>query len=293
MKRRPRILVVFKKSAYQVYALEKREKKVRSLIRRHAASMEKLTQAHQAHNEALDAVANAAEAAGAEVRLVYRAHLRKTTNVDLVVTVGGDGTLLDASHRVDGVPLLGVNSNPASSVGFLTGATKDTFPLVLDQVLRGRLEPLTLLRLDVLLNERSLGTPVLNDVLICHSNPAATSRYALRNGHRSEEQKSSGIWVATPAGSTAAILSAGGQQDELTAQRFQYRVREPYAPPGVKLDLVHGFVTPPAELVVESYMRQGAVFLDGSHIRYAMGMGDEVIVKAHESPLHLYRPARA
>lgn len=287
--RRPRILVVFKKSAYQVYAVERKEKKVRALLRQNAASVRILTESHEAHEHSLLRVMDACAAAGADVKQVYRAHMRKVHNVDLVVTVGGDGTLLDASHKIDGVPMLGVNSNPARSVGFLTGCNADSFPETLNAILDGKRKPLQLLRLDVAINDRSVRVPVLNDVLFCHVNPAATSRYTLLHGKKREEQKSSGIWIATPAGSTAAILSAGGHAETLHARRFQFRVREPYAPPGHEVKLVHGFVRPPGKLEFESYMREGAIYIDGSHIRFRLGMGDRVTITEHAHPLTVYR----
>ncbi|MBI5497666.1 MAG: NAD(+)/NADH kinase [Deltaproteobacteria bacterium] len=292
MARRRTILVVYKKSAFQLYALERKEPKVRALMRRGSVQTRIMAQSHLEHAASLQAVLGACRATGADVREVYRAHLRSTSHADLVVTVGGDGTLLDASHRVARTPLLGVNSNPTRSVGFLTGATAATFADVLEGVLARTLRPLRLLRLDVAINGRSLGVPVLNDVLFCHVNPAATSRYTLQLGRAREEQKSSGAWVATAAGSTAAVLSAGGQRDDMEARRFQYRVREPYAPPGTVVHHVGGFVGSHGLLRFISGMREGAVFVDGSHLRFPVGMGDVLTLSARAPALYLVRPGR-
>lgn len=290
--RRPRVLVVYKKSAYQLYAVEKREPKVRALLRRNASSVRQLEQSHRAHERAREVVIRACIEAGAHVKEVYRAHLRPTRNVDLVVTVGGDGTMLDASHRLLDVPLLGVNSNPNRSVGHLTGANAQTFPTVLASVLAGALKPLNIMRLEVFLNGRSLKVPILNDVLFCHANPAATSRYHFQVGRRAEEQKSSGVWVSTPTGSTAAMRGAGGRAQAMTERRFQWRVREPWAPPGKQVALVGGLVGTSGRVTWTSMMRDGAVFLDGSHIRHTVGMGDVVEVAAHPVALQLVRPPR-
>ena len=75
---------------------------------------------------------------------------------------------------------------------------------------------------------------VLNDVLFSHPIPAATTRYAIRRDGRAEEQRSSGVWIATAAGSTAAIHSAGGKILPITSQRLQFVVREPYEKRGVR-----------------------------------------------------------
>lgn len=291
MPQRPRILVVYKKSAFQLYT-ERKEPKVRALIARGARHAQVLEKSHTHHNAALETVVAACRATGADVRRIYRAHLRDTTQADLVVTVGGDGTVLDASHRVLHTTVLGVNSNPTRSVGYLTAATAATFGDILEGVLSGTITPLRLLRLAVHINGELLPTPVVNDVLFCHANPAATSRYMLHAARSREEQKSSGLWIAAPAGSTAAVLSAGGTRDAMEARRFQYRVREPYAPPGQVVRLVGGFVPQRGRLSITSHLRDAAVFLDGAHLKHAVGMGDEVTITSHPAVLRLVRPRR-
>lgn len=286
----PRILVVYKKSAYQLYAVEKREPKVRAMIRRGAPTARILLRSHEVHEHARATVVEACRRAGAHVKELYRAHMRSVARVDLVVTVGGDGTVLDASHRVGTVPLLGVNSNPERSVGFLTGTDAAGFEKVLHEVLDGSLSPRRLMRLAVTLNGRDLRVPILNDLLFTHANPAAMSRYKLQNGARSEEHKSSGVWVATPTGSTAAISSAGGDTQPMDDRRFQWRVREPYARPGKVVAMKGGYTGARGRLSLTCLMRDGAVFLDGSHIRHAVGMGDVLEVTAHPQDLWLVRP---
>ena len=63
-----------------------------------------------------------------KVLMVERAHaMFDASDADLVVAVGGDGTLLAASHNVVDVPILGVNSAPGHSVGFFCAAKRPTF----------------------------------------------------------------------------------------------------------------------------------------------------------------------
>src|SRR5207247_2193761 len=129
----------------------------------------------------------------------------------LIVTVGGDGTLLKTSHHVGPiVPVLAINSAPKYSVGFFAGAAKGRVRGVIAAALDGRLERTVLARMRVEKNGRVLERRVLNEILFCHLNPAATSRYILRleNGEpQQESQRSSGLWVGPPAGSTAAQRS--------------------------------------------------------------------------------------
>src|SRR5205085_3194359 len=112
-----------------------------------------------------------------------------------------------ASHWVTGACLLGVNSAPKSSVGYLSIARRSNVVRTLAQIARGTLLPQQVTRIEAEVAGHRL-PPALNDFLLAHQQPAATSRYRLRLGPRAEDHRSSGLWVATPAGSTAGIHSA-------------------------------------------------------------------------------------
>lgn len=210
---------------------------------------------------------------------------------DLVVTVGGDGTLLDASHHVRRqLPMLGVNSAPASSVGFLTACRAPTFAQTLDALCAGELRPIAVQRLGVKVGRRLLPEPVLNDVLYCHDNPAMVTRYRLATPQAEELQQSSGVWISTPAGSTAAFRSAGGTPMSLTARSFAFIVREPYAPPGSALQLTGEMLESDEVLAIESRVSAASLFIDGSYRRHPVHYGDVISFSLHPSPLLLVRP---
>jgi NAD+ kinase len=205
----------------------------------------------------------------------------------LVVTVGGDGTLLSTSHWVTGAAVLGVNSAPRSSVGYLTLARRATIARTLARIERGTLLPKPVARLEVELEGRVL-PPALNDVLIAHERPAATSRYHLRLGAKQARHRSSGLWVATAAGSTAGIRSAGGRAMDLTARRLQFRARELYRPYGREVALESGFVPETGTLVVESAMEAGWLFPDGTRLATAFPFGSRAVFRIAEQPLLLF-----
>ena len=119
---------------------------------------------------------------------------------DCVITVGGDGTFLEAARKVKRQLLIGVNCSPSTSVGKLCVATAENFEKILKNILADniRFHCLNKLRLKVKRSRQSL--ECLNDVLICHENPAAMSRYILSIDSMQEEQRGSGIWIATSAG---------------------------------------------------------------------------------------------
>ena len=217
---------------------------------------------------------------------------RAIAGARLVISVGGDGTLLSASHWVTGASLLGVNSAPRSSVGYTTIARRANVARVLARIGSGDLLPQPVARIEVEL-EGKLLPPALNDVLIAHEQPAATSRYRLRLGRRAEDHRSSGLWVATAVGSTAGIRSAGGEAMALGDRRLQFRARELYRANGRGASLEAGFVEPEQSLVVESAMEAGWLFIDGSRMAVRFPFGARAIFRVAEQPLLLFAdPAR-
>src|SRR5690606_40113643 len=100
--------------------------------------------------------------------------------VSLVVTVGGDGTLLAASHSVHDVPILGVNSAPRYSVGVFCAARAQGIRKTLADALEGRLPETRFSRMAVSVNGQVRSERVLNEALFCHAVPAATSNYILQ-----------------------------------------------------------------------------------------------------------------
>ncbi|HTB77278.1 MAG TPA: NAD(+)/NADH kinase, partial [Polyangiaceae bacterium] len=255
---------------------------------------------HIDHTETIEEVRKALADLGAEAVWHDRPHhFRVDVPCDLVVTVGGDGTLLGASHGIGPeVPLLGVNSAPAHSIGFFCAARKGHVHEALSAALDGTLDRATLTRMRVELNGRVLHDRVLNEVLFSHASPAATSRYILRlqaraegepgSGPRTlaeEEYKSSGLWVGPAAGSTAAQRSAGGTVLPLESPDLQYVVREPYRPHDEPLKMTMGLVVGEQTLEVKSRMRQARVFLDGDHLVHDVTIGDVVSMRRSSEPL--------
>ncbi|XP_030516599.2 NADH kinase [Rhodamnia argentea] len=234
-------------------------------------------------------------------------------NVDMVVTVGGDGTLLHASHFVDdSIPLLGVNSDPTQvaeveefgdqydatrSTGYLCAATVDNFEQILDDILEGQVQPSELSRIAICVNSAPLSTYALNDVLLAHSCPAAVSRFSFRikrKGHPCSPVvncRSSGLRVSTAAGSTAAMLSAGGYQMPILSRDLQYMIREPISP-GVASNLMHGFLNPGQSMEVAWFCKEGAIYIDGCNVLYTVKDEDTLEISSKAPVLKVYLPPR-
>jgi NAD+ kinase len=213
---------------------------------------------------------------------------RLLSRARLVITIGGDGTLLTAAHHIGDGVALAVNSAPRDSIGHFCLTDRRGFEARLRSVEEGRLRPLRLSRLASTLDSRPLPELATNDLLIAHDHPAATSRYRLSVGAQGEEHRSSGIWIATAAGSTAGIRSAGGWRMPLRSRRFQYRVRELYREPGRRYRLAAGFVGAGESLGVDSRMEDGWIFIDGARTAYRFRFGAHLEVRVSERPLHLF-----
>lgn len=132
---------------------------------------------------------------------------------ELVVVLGGDGTLIHAARLLSGreVPILGVN---LGSLGFMTEIPADELFPLMDEVLAGRFRVDSRMKLRCRLvrgGETVIEAEVLNDVVI---NKGALARIADHetsvDGVPITTYKADGVILATPTGSTAYSLSAGG-----------------------------------------------------------------------------------
>lgn len=284
---RPRVLVVYKKSTYQRYAGRDHER-LKQLISSHDVSVQGLLQEHEIHQETLRRAKRALRELGARAVLRYRPEPMPEEPWDLIVTLGGDGTLLWASHLAGAeTPMLAINSAPDTSVGYFCAGDGHDVDEVLAAALAGRLKTHRLCRMQVDLDDRVVSTRVLNDALYCHQSPAATSRYVLRHGGEQERQMSSGVWVGPAAGSTAAIRSAGGKVLPIGSQKIQFVVREPYRGVANKYRLVKGLVGPGDDLRITSRMTKGRIFLDGTQKVHAVAIGQRIRLTLSEEPLTL------
>ncbi len=133
--------------------------------------------------------------------------------VDLVIVVGGDGTLLNAARSVAdaGVPLLGIN---LGRLGFLADVSPEQMTPELDRILDGNFtaEDRTLLHARVLRGGQVVAeSDALNDVVVHKWDIARMIELEVHiDGRLLHTQRSDGIIVSTPTGSTAYALSGGG-----------------------------------------------------------------------------------
>jgi NAD+ kinase len=149
--------------------------------------------------------------AGARVRRVPESEL--AAHADLVIAIGGDGTLLYAARLVarHAVPLLGVNRG---RLGFLTDVMPQDMLEAVDAALAGQLEsdrrPLLTARVQCA-GGQVLQSFALNDVVMQKHDTGRTLDFETRiNGNYVNTHDGDGIIVASPTGSTAYALSCNG-----------------------------------------------------------------------------------
>ncbi len=133
--------------------------------------------------------------------------------VDLLIVLGGDGTLLSMARAVNdlGVPILGVN---LGGLGFLTATTLDEMLPALETLLAGGMEIEERMMLSASLRRggQSVGEYIaLNDVVITKSAMSRIIDLSVSVGGRHAiSYRADGLIISTPTGSTAYNLSAGG-----------------------------------------------------------------------------------
>ncbi|MDO8644152.1 MAG: hypothetical protein Q7S00_04190 [bacterium] len=287
--KRNRVLLVYKKTSYQKHALDHKERPFLELMRKKTVAARYFRETHEEHIRVLEEIKGALKKLKLpyDVRLRYRLQ-RPLSHYALVITIGGDGTFLEtARHAKKEALLLGINSTPKVSVGFFCHAGPSDFVPKIKKALAGKARIQKLHRLQVRVNGKLIRATVLNDILFTNYNPADTSRYLLSVRGQSEEQKSSGIWFSTAAGSTAAIHSAGSAPIPVGSPKFLYRVREPYCQKRMKYKLCHGTLSPTEKIRFINYTNHMALYIDGPHVVIPLKRGDQITVERSSQPVRV------
>ena len=172
-----------------------------------------------------------------EIRIDIRAReqVRRADFIgrDLVIVLGGDGTLTSISHNIDAnTPVMGVNSHPRSndpegSYGFYMDCDIDTFEDDIHVALSGNAIINDVPRLQAVIDttsgNRFTTDPAMNDLLIANTHQYAPSKYHLRRGENKCRQQSSGLLFSTWLGQGAWLNHT---VDVETIERLRKRIKE-------------------------------------------------------------------
>jgi NAD+ kinase len=208
---------------------------------------------------------------------------------DLVVVLGGDGTLLSvARHFTTGVPILGVN---LGNLGFLTEIGRAELYPAMVQVLAGKFESERRMLFDVEVQQRSAGGEprrfrVLNDAVVTKSALARIIELTLEvDGNLIARYRSDGLIVSTPTGSTAYNLSAGGP---VVNPLLPVAVLTPICPHALSLRPIVVPATSRIQVILETDREEVFVTLDGQE-GTPLRAGDAVRVTQSEASVRLVR----
>lgn len=127
-------------------------------------------------------------------------------NYDYIISLGGDGTLLNIAKKYINIPIMGINTG---NLGYLTISNKDNLHELIKKIKNNEIEIEERILLDGKLGKENL--IALNDIVISRGNYAKmidTKLYI--DGKYVDSYRGDGLIISTPTGSTAYSLSAGG-----------------------------------------------------------------------------------
>lgn len=206
--------------------------------------------------------------------------------VDVVLTLGGDGTLLRGARMAGPrrIPLVGCN---LGRLGFLTTGALDELEGIVDRTIRGDYELEERVALEVRVGPEEDSFYALNDAVVHKTGFARliTMRLYL-DGEEVGQYSGDGIVISTATGSTAYSLSAGGP---IMHPSMDALLATPICPHtlAVRPLVVPGDSRLTVEVVSESE-EETVVTVDGQ-VGSRMELGERVEVKAAEEPLRLVR----
>jgi len=220
--------------------------------------------------------------------VVPRAEMASSQPLNLVIVLGGDGTLLSAARltaTVD-VPLLGVN---LGSLGFLTEVPLQSLYPMLEAIGHGRaaVEHRSLMQVDLMRQDEVRGSYlVFNDAVVNKTALARLNNYDLYIDKTFvSSYRADGVIIATPTGSTAYSLSAGGPVLMPSVKAF---VVTPVAPHS----LTHRPLVVPDSVEIEILLRSeeevAYLSLDGQP-GLDLCDGDRVRCRRSEHEVNLFR----
>ncbi|NOQ28838.1 MAG: NAD(+) kinase [Methanosarcinales archaeon] len=198
-------------------------------------------------------------------------------DADLLIVIGGDGTILRTIQKLESqIPILGINFG---RVGFLADATPENALSMIDEVLADRTVEARM-RLTIRINGDTL-PHATNEAVIVTTRPAKMFAFRiLVDGHELDCLRADGIVFATPTGSTAYAMSAGGP---IVDPKVGGIVIVPLAP--YKLSSRPWVVSADSRITIEPIpaFKDAAIVLDG-HYTEPVRAGDIITITRAEEP---------
>jgi len=215
---------------------------------------------------------------------------------DLVIAFGGDNSFQLISHYVGNVPIMGVNSDPERSTGALCAWSASRLEEVVSAIKNNVFATESWIRLNATIDGVPL-TQATSEYFFGEDRRKDMSRYVMVYRGKRFEQKSSGVIIATGAGSTGWYDSAGRyifqKSNEIpkTEQRAVFIITEPYHPKAD--DVLAGELLPGETLVIYSLNDAKGYATTDSWEEYDFSRGRKAVIEISDKPLRVIVPRGA
>lgn len=209
---------------------------------------------------------------------------------ELAIVVGGDGYMLGAARVLAGYPIdvIGINRG---NLGFLTDINPEDITRQLDHIFADQLhrEERFLLEAQVLSNNKVQSTHVaVNEIVLHHSKVAHMMEFELYVGESFVfSQRSDGLIIATPTGSTAYSLSGGGP---ILVPHLDAVTLVPMFPHSLTSRPIVVDANSPIRLKISNKNSDNVQISCDSHVMISLAPGDEVLIKKSPNKLSLVHP---
>lgn len=207
------------------------------------------------------------------MRLISEAELQRGFGADALIVLGGDGLMMRMARAYPGIPILGINFG---AVGFLAMAERAQWKQVIEQLVAGSFRYQDGPILSATLQRDGIATPcgiAINDVVIRSGIRMIDIELYIEKRYVNI-YPGDGMIVATPQGSTAYCMAAGGPILIAGVHGFAVTPLSPHSP-------IRATLVVPEDSIIEMVLandRNASLILDGEEVS-EIGSGDIVVVE--------------
>jgi NAD+ kinase len=277
----PRVILVLKRSAWDQYHANGE-----GIGKLSVATQIRMENSHRRHTEMVNCVNEVLADLKVKPWVIEGPEVQfKTAPRDLVITIGGDGTVLSASHHIGSKSFIfAINSDPVLSRGRFCHiySRKSDLKKAIQRALSDQRKVTMIPRMAVHVDKQVVSRRVLNEALFSHTCPAAMTRVAPPGKLR---YACSGLWIGTGAGSTGAIRSAGGKVLPIHSKQLQTVLREVCDP-----EETGSLIWENKVFTFTSLTSDATLFLDGPFLRVPVGFEQVMRFEISDEPLLMVGP---
>src|SRR3989344_4217536 len=250
--------------------------------------IQKIKRSHEEHYTTLDFIKKLLSKKCIKFDRAYMPYseYKDFENRDLIISIGGDGTVLNSSHYIlDNTPILCIKSDIAST-GALCSITKNESESALEKVLEDKFHVEAWTRLEGYFNKKRVLS--LNEIFVGPKFSVGTGRYTITFKDTIENQISSGIVVTTGAGSTGWYKNIPGKKSSFPrdSKELRFCVREYLSES--KYTLTEGIIKNEDVLIIKSGMdTNGCISFDADVDKrlFTFNRGKTIEIRIAETPL--------